>query len=173
MWADRAFQMLHPVQPKRKRECTAQDALKHRRGRRGREGGGFPSLFLGLMLWMAMSTFGTSPRCAVTDTRQRNHLWNPWGCTAPVGQLWELHTQRGSGASPPWPHPTEDGRWEMERICLWEGRSAPLSPAGTRYSLPKSGSQGEHRQLGMVFGMFGFARSGAALEGSQIPCTPS
>lgn len=61
MWADRAFQMLHPVQPKRKRECTAQDALKHRRGRRGREGGGFPSLFLGLRLWMAMSTFGTSP----------------------------------------------------------------------------------------------------------------
>lgn len=78
MWADRAFQMLCPVQPERKSECAFQDALKPRRG----------------------------------------------------------------------------------SVCLWEGRSAPLSPATPcptqlcwkEMLPPRSGSQGEGRQLGMFFG---------------------
>lgn len=71
---DRAFQMLCTMQPKRKRKCMFQDALKCRRGRRDGEADGFPSLFLGQKLQIATSTFGISHRCAASRLIQAKEV---------------------------------------------------------------------------------------------------
>lgn len=184
MWADRAFQMLCPVQPERKSECTFQDALKSRRGRRDKEGGGLASLFLGLRLWMAVSAFGTSARCdchfsTVTDTAERVTC----GTTKDAGPHWGRAalgscTPGVCGASPPSPHPLLGGGKWRGSVCGKAGvplsvlpPPAPLSSAGRRCSPPPGVALKERGTAGDVFWMFGFARSGAALEESQIPCT--
>lgn len=63
----------------------------------------------------------------VTGTSQRHHLWDHWECTTP---LWQ--SSFGEFVVPLFPHPIPArASWQVGngKICLWEGRSAPLSPA--------------------------------------------
>lgn len=175
--------MLCPVQPERKK-CTFQDALKHRRGRRDREGGGFLSLFLGLRLGVATPAFGTSPSVQHRDWHEPKASPvgpQPRGCTTPLGQ-----SSFGECLVPLLPHliPSR-ASWEV-------GNGKDLSvgrqecPSQSCHPLPHSALlEGDIPSPGValrerrdswgyfLFWMFGFARRGAALEESQIHCTPS
>lgn len=133
---DRAFQMLCTMQPKRKRKCMLQDALRCTRRRRGREADSVP----------LPSPWTKVPNCnawlghlapvhsIATDTGQRNHPWKNtqmhcdlWGGKAAVARLWPhpLHAWCVPHLAPS--HPGPPGRREMERIsCLAAARAGAL-----------------------------------------------
>lgn len=201
---DRAFQMLCTTQPKRKRKCMFQEALKRPRGRRDGEGGGSPSFFLGQKLRIATSTFGISRRCAASWLTRAKEITRETTdrCTAtcagaqrPRGAAGPTPCDRGT--SPISPRPIKgllgEGKWKGSRISgrrwqgrstLREGRSAPLGPStpcsalrSHKEKLPSQKRVAVRRGASLGFFvcvcLFGFGRSGAALEESQIPCAPS
>lgn len=75
---DRAFQMLCTMQPKRKRKCMLQDALRCARRGRGREGDSIPLTSLWTKAPNCNAWFGHfTPACNIwIYMGQRNHPWN-------------------------------------------------------------------------------------------------
>lgn len=199
---DRAFQMLCTMQPKRKRKCMLQDALRCTRRRRGREAGGVPLPSPWTKAPNCNSWLGhlAPVRSIAIDTGQRNHPWKK--------QTDALRPVRGKSSHrkalatsparvvhcPPRPIPSRaswekgDGKDLMSgagtgRSSRQEGRGAALSlpplllscSAGRNHSFPSSGWHWAGSRFGVfsLVCLFGFARGGAALEESQIPCAPS
>lgn len=121
---DRAFQMLCTMQPKRKRKCMLQDALRCARRGRGREGDSIPLTSPWTKAPNSNAWFGCfTPACNIwIDMGERNHHettdmpHNLHGRNVVVGRGWmhPLHarciTQSTSS------HPGPPGIWEMERI---------------------------------------------------------
>lgn len=158
--------MLCTTQPKRKRKCMFQDALKCTRGRREWKTHGFPSLFLGQKLQISVSTFGVSRlRAASWLTRvKKSPVKGQTDARQPAGR----DSSSGSagpclpGTFPSSPQPIGDllgaGKWSGSGVSGHIGREehcgeagellstlpppAPLRSAAQRCSLPRSGSQG-------------------------------
>lgn len=135
---------------------------------------------------MAMSTFGTSPGWAAPGLTRAKGITreSTEGCTTPSGQSSSGScTPSVCGASPPSPHPIPSrASWEVGNgKDLSVGRQeCPSQPCPTRLRWKdmlspqeRRSGRGETAGDGFFGCLFGFARSGAALEESQIPCTPS